>query len=84
MVRANCGCHRNGFLHRYVIIGGILTLDPPVTTRPFKVRAVGRLMAQLSFQYEGELAEYVSLLENTIEKSGFSDKCDGFVARRRG
>jgi len=36
-------------------------------------------MAQLSLQYEDELAKYANLLEDVIEKMDFSDKCHGFI-----
>ena len=73
---------REGFLHGDINAGSVLMFDPPVTMKSFEVRAVGQLMTQLSLQYEGELAEYANLLEDTIKKLGFSDKCHGFVMDR--
>ena len=67
---------RAGFLHRDVSIGNTLMLDPPL---PFEARTIEQLMARLSLQHEDELAKYVNLLEDAIKKTGYLDKCHGFL-----
>ena len=70
---------REGFLHRDVSIGNTLMLDPPVTMKLFEARTIEQQMAQLSLQYEGELAKCADLLEDAIKNIGCLDKCHGFL-----
>jgi len=69
---------KKGFLHRDISIGNALMLDPPVKMEPFAEEALEQCMARLCLQEKTELAGYVALLKEMIEKLGSQDMCRGF------